>query len=86
MKERNVCILQLKDDTKDKLLKTVVNPTNYQYKTAMKNPLNKVNGRSHDNCRRMILITFSVGLNQADGDRDRTQVQERRSLPYQKHY
>ena len=29
MKERNVCVLQLKDETKDQLLKTIVNPTNY---------------------------------------------------------
>ncbi len=42
MKERNVCILQLKDETKDQLLKTVVNPTNHYYKTALKNLLIQV--------------------------------------------
>lgn len=36
MKERNDCILKLKEETKEHLLKTVVNPTNHNYKEAMK--------------------------------------------------
>lgn len=37
MTERNKCIDRVKDETKEQLLKTIVNPTNYMYKGAMKN-------------------------------------------------
>jgi V-type H+-transporting ATPase subunit E len=37
MQERNKCIDRVKDETKEQLLKTIVNPTNYMYKGAMKN-------------------------------------------------
>ncbi len=37
MQERNKCIDKVKEETKDQLLKSIVNPTNYQYKNAMKN-------------------------------------------------
>jgi hypothetical protein len=37
MKERNDCLLKLKEETKEQLLKTVVNPTNFNYKNAIKN-------------------------------------------------
>ena len=37
MKERNDCLLKLKEETKEQLLKTVVNPTNFNYKNATKN-------------------------------------------------
>lgn len=37
MKERNNCIDKVKDETKEQMLKTIVNPTNYMYKNAMKN-------------------------------------------------
>lgn len=37
MKERNICIDKVKEEAKEQMLKTVVNPTNYMYKGAMKN-------------------------------------------------
>ena len=37
MKARNDCVLKVKEETKEQLLKTVVNPTNFNYKSAMKN-------------------------------------------------
>ena len=39
MKERNNCIIALKEETKEQLLKTIVNPTNHNYKNAIKNLL-----------------------------------------------
>ena len=42
MKERNDCILRMKEETKEQLLKTVVNPTNYNYINAMKHLLIQV--------------------------------------------
>jgi V-type H+-transporting ATPase subunit E len=37
MTERNKCIDRVKEETKEQMLKTIVNPTNYMYKNAMKN-------------------------------------------------
>lgn len=37
MKERNTCIEKVKEEAKEQMLKTVVNPTNYMYKGAIKN-------------------------------------------------
>ncbi|CDW84804.1 UNKNOWN [Stylonychia lemnae] len=37
MTERNKCIEKVKEETKEQLLKTIVNPTNYMYKNAIKN-------------------------------------------------
>lgn len=37
MKERNVCIQKIKEEARDQLLKTIVNPDKPQYKMAMKN-------------------------------------------------
>jgi len=37
MKERNICIDKVKDEAKDQMLKTVVNPSNNMYKGAVKN-------------------------------------------------
>lgn len=37
MSERNKCIERVRDETKEQMLKTIVNPTNYMYKGAMKN-------------------------------------------------
>ena len=37
MKERNICIDKVKDEAKEQMLKTVVNPSNYMYKGAVKN-------------------------------------------------
>ena len=37
MKERNICMDKVKEECKEQMLKTVVNPTNYMYKGAMKN-------------------------------------------------
>jgi hypothetical protein len=37
MTERNKCIDRVKEETKEQLLKTIVNPTNYMYKNAIKN-------------------------------------------------
>lgn len=37
MTERNICIEKVRDETKEQMLKTVVNPTNYMYKAAIKN-------------------------------------------------
>ena len=39
MQERNKCIEKVRDETKEQMLKTVVNPTNYMYKGCMKNLL-----------------------------------------------
>ena len=36
MKERNSCIDRIKEETKEQLLKTKVNPDNHEYKTCMK--------------------------------------------------
>lgn len=36
MKERNSCVDKIKDETKENLLKTKVNPTNHEYKTCLK--------------------------------------------------
>ena len=45
MQERNKCIDRVKDETKEQLLKTIVNPTNYMYKGAMKNLIIQVSSR-----------------------------------------
>jgi V-type H+-transporting ATPase subunit E len=37
MTERNKCIDKVKEETKEQMLKTIVNPTNYMYKGAVKN-------------------------------------------------
>lgn len=37
MEERNKCIEKIRDETKEQMLKTIVNPTNYMYKGAIKN-------------------------------------------------
>lgn len=37
MTERNKCIDKVKEEAKEQMLKTIVNPTNYMYKGAMKN-------------------------------------------------
>ncbi len=37
MAERNKCVDKVKEETKEQLLKTIVNPTNYMYKAAIKN-------------------------------------------------
>lgn len=37
MTERNKCVNKVKEETKEQLLKTIVNPTNYMYKGAIKN-------------------------------------------------
>ena len=37
MSERNKCIEKIRDETKEQMLKTIVNPTNYMYKGAIKN-------------------------------------------------
>jgi V-type H+-transporting ATPase subunit E len=37
MDERNKCIERIRDETKEQMLKTIVNPTNYMYKGAIKN-------------------------------------------------
>lgn len=36
MTERNKCVEKVKEETKEQLLKTIVNPTNYMYKGAIK--------------------------------------------------
>jgi hypothetical protein len=45
MKERNFCIDKVKDEAKEQMLKTVVNPTNYMYKGAMKNLIIQVRSK-----------------------------------------
>ena len=37
MKERNDCVEKVKEETRDHILRTVVNPTNPTYRTALKN-------------------------------------------------
>ena len=37
MKERSNCVDRVKDEAKEQMLKTVVNPSNYMYKGALKN-------------------------------------------------
>ena len=37
MKERNNCVDRVKEEAKEQMLKTVVNPSNYMYKGALKN-------------------------------------------------
>ena len=37
MEERNKCIEKIRDETKEQMLKSIVNPTNYMYKGAIKN-------------------------------------------------
>lgn len=37
MTERSKCVDKVKEETKEQMLKTVVNPTNYMYKGAIKN-------------------------------------------------
>jgi hypothetical protein len=37
MTESNKCVIRVKEETKEQLLKTIVNPTNYMYKGAIKN-------------------------------------------------
>lgn len=37
MTERNKCMEKVRDETKEQMLKTIVNPTNYMYKGAVKN-------------------------------------------------
>ena len=46
MKERNSCIDKVKDEAKEQMLKTVVNPTNYMYKGAIKNLIIQVSNSS----------------------------------------
>ena len=36
MRERNGCIEKIKEETKENLLKTKVNPTNHEYKSCIK--------------------------------------------------
>ena len=42
MQERNRCMDRVKDETKEQMLKTIVNPTNYMYKNALKNLIMQV--------------------------------------------
>lgn len=51
MKERNDCINRVKEETKDQMLKTIVNPTNYMYKGAIKNLIIQVSTSSTMNRR-----------------------------------
>ena len=37
MQERNKCMDKVKEETREQMLKTIVNPTNYMYKGAIKN-------------------------------------------------
>lgn len=37
MQERNKCVEKVKEETREQMLKTIVNPTNYLYKGAIKN-------------------------------------------------
>ena len=46
MKERNNRILQIKEDTKEQLLKTKVNPTNPEYKQCTKKLIIQVHNTS----------------------------------------
>lgn len=48
MAESNKCLDKVKEETKEQLLKTIVNPTNYMYKGAMKNLIIQVR-KSHNN-------------------------------------
>jgi hypothetical protein len=42
MEERNKCIVQIKNEAKDNMLKTIVDPSKPQYKMAIKNILIQV--------------------------------------------
>jgi ATP synthase (E/31 kDa) subunit len=46
MTERNKCVEKVKEETKEQLLKTIVNPTNYMYKGAIKNLIIQVREHS----------------------------------------
>jgi V-type H+-transporting ATPase subunit E len=46
MEERNKCIEKIRDETKEQMLKTIVNPTNYMYKGAIKNLIIQVSFHS----------------------------------------
>lgn len=46
MKERNICVEKVRDEAKEQMLKTVVNPTNYMYKGAIKNLIIQVSNKS----------------------------------------
>ena len=46
MDERNKCIEKIREETKEQMLKTIVNPTNYMYKGAIKNLIIQVSHRS----------------------------------------
>jgi hypothetical protein len=37
MKERNDCMKKIRDETKEHMLRSVVNPTNLSYRNALKN-------------------------------------------------
>ena len=47
MKERNNCIDKVKEEAKEQMLKTVVNPNNYMYKGALKNLIIQVSITIH---------------------------------------
>jgi V-type H+-transporting ATPase subunit E len=49
MTERNNCVNRVKEETKEQLLKTIVNPTNYMYKGAIKNLIIQVRKRREIN-------------------------------------
>jgi hypothetical protein len=50
MKERNDRIIKIKEESKEQLLKTKINPTNHEYKTCIKKLILQVSFSSIDLC------------------------------------
>ena len=70
MKERNDCVERVKEETRDHMLRSIVNPTNLTYRAAIKNLIIQVRYSRKSNLR--------IGNDQASREWTPSQEQKRR--------